>query len=87
MHSNVLLNLAGDRFHPEEDYVYLSFSLKLADNPGAMTKIVRGKIRDNAWPGEKTLLKCLIPHDTSGKPWRTWLSGLSVNSSIPGPAR
>jgi aldose sugar dehydrogenase len=57
-----LLDVAVDPFHPEEDWVYLSFSHKLADKPGAMTKIVRGKIRDNTWTDEETLFEA--PHST-----------------------
>ncbi|MBI1319581.1 MAG: c-type cytochrome [Candidatus Hydrogenedens sp.] len=57
-----LLDVAVDPEYPAEDWIYLSFSHELHDDPEekfqpAMTKVVRGKIRDNAWVDEQVVFE------------------------------
>ncbi|MGD1893377.1 MAG: PQQ-dependent sugar dehydrogenase [Cyclobacteriaceae bacterium] len=59
-----LLDVAIDPEYDQNGWVYLSFSHALddgADKPGAMTKIVRGKIEDNQWTNEEVVVEA--PHD------------------------
>ncbi len=59
-----LLDVAIDPEYDQNGWVYLSFSHALddgADKPGAMTKIVRGKIEDNQWTNEEVVFEA--PHE------------------------
>lgn len=62
-----LMDVAVDPDYKENGWIYLAFSHVLdkagkgEDRPGAMTKIVRGKIIDNTWTNEETLFEA--PHD------------------------
>ncbi len=61
-----LMDVAVDPNYKENGWVYLAFSHVLEkkkgeDRPGAMTKIVRGKIENNNWTNEETLFEA--PHE------------------------
>ncbi|MEM6841724.1 MAG: PQQ-dependent sugar dehydrogenase [Bacteroidota bacterium] len=59
-----LLDVAIDPEYDQNGWIYLSFSHALEDDeekPGAMTKIVRGKIENNRWTSEETVFEA--PHD------------------------
>ena len=59
-----LLDVAVDPDYDQNGWIYLSFSHALDDDeekPGAMTKIVRGKIEDNQWTSEETVFEA--PHE------------------------
>jgi len=59
-----MLDVAVDPEYDQNGWVYLSFSHALDDGeekPGAMTKIVRGKIENNQWTSEETVFEA--PHD------------------------
>jgi len=59
-----MLDVAVDPEYEQNGWVYLSFSHALDDDserPGAMTKIVRGKIEDNQWTNEEVVFEA--PHD------------------------
>ncbi len=62
-----LLDVAVDPNYNENGWIYLAFShvpdkpKKGEDRPGAMTKIVRGKIVDNTWTDEQVLFEA--PHE------------------------
>lgn len=60
-----LMDVAVDPEYSSNGWIYLSFS-HAVDNPGgdrpvSMTKIVRGKIKDNTWTDEQVLFEA--PHD------------------------
>lgn len=61
-----LMEVAIDPNYADNGYVYLSFShgipAKEGDRVLAMTKIVRGRIKDNAWTDEETVYEA--PHET-----------------------
>ena len=63
-----LLDVAIDPNHHDEGWIYLAYSHGLSetapdeDRPGAMTRIVRGKLRDHAWVDEQVLFEA--PHET-----------------------
>jgi glucose/arabinose dehydrogenase len=61
-----LMDVAVDPDYKENAWIYLAFSHVLdkkegEDRPGAMTKIVRGKIENNTWTNEETLFEA--PHE------------------------
>jgi glucose/arabinose dehydrogenase len=61
-----LLDVAVDPNYKENGWIYLAFSHVLdkkagEDRPGAMTKIVRGKIENNTWTNEQVLFEA--PHE------------------------
>jgi glucose/arabinose dehydrogenase len=59
-----LLDVAVDPEYDQNGWIYLSFSHALEDDaekPGAMTKIVRGKIEDNQWTNEEVVFEA--PHE------------------------
>ncbi len=59
-----MLDVAVDPDYDQNGWVYLSFSHVLDDGeekPGAMTKIVRGKIENNQWTNEETVFEA--PHE------------------------
>ena len=59
-----LLDVAVDPEYNQNGWVYLSFSHALddgSDKPGAMTKIVRGKIENNQWTNEEVVFEA--PHE------------------------
>ncbi len=62
-----LMDVAVDPNYKENGWIYLAFSHVLdkksgEDRPGAMTKIVRGKIENNTWTNEEVLFEA--PHET-----------------------
>jgi aldose sugar dehydrogenase len=61
-----LLDVAVDPNHSENGWVYLAYSHALetepGGRPGAMTRIVRGRIRDHAWVDQQVLYEA--PHET-----------------------
>jgi aldose sugar dehydrogenase len=62
-----MLDVAVDPDYAENGWVYLSYSHALpvaqgADRPAAMTRIVRGRIRDGAWTDEQVVYEA--PHET-----------------------
>lgn len=59
-----LLDVAVDPDYRNNGYVYLSYSHRKpgADNEAAMTRIVRGRIKQNAWVDEQVVFEA--PHDT-----------------------
>lgn len=62
-----LMDVAIDRNYPENGWIYLSYSHALKKKPeekrpGAMTRIVRGRIRDMNWVDEEVLYEA--PHET-----------------------
>lgn len=62
-----LMDVAIDPDYKENGWIYLAFSHVLdkkegEERPGAMTKIVRGRIKDNTWVDEETLFEA--PHET-----------------------
>jgi aldose sugar dehydrogenase len=61
-----LMDVAVDPEYIQNGWIYLAFSHVLdkkagEDRPGAMTKIVRGKIENNTWTNEETLFEA--PHE------------------------
>jgi len=61
-----LMDVAVDPEYIQNGWIYLAFSHVLdkkagEDRPGAMTKIVRGKIENNSWTNEETLFEA--PHE------------------------
>lgn len=61
-----LMDVAFDPNYKENGWIYLAFSHVLEkkeqdDRPGAMTKIVRGKIENNTWTNEEVLFEA--PHE------------------------
>ena len=61
-----LMDVAVDPDYKDNGWIYLSFSHVLdkkegEDRPGAMTKIVRGKIENNNWTNEETIFEA--PHE------------------------
>jgi len=57
-----LMDVAVDPDYSKNGWIYLAFSHVLEkkageERPGAMTKIVRGKIKDNTWVEEQTLFE------------------------------
>jgi len=56
-----LLDVTADPNYAENGWIYLSYSHLLPDGL-AMTRIVRGRIRDNAWVDQEVLFEA--PHDT-----------------------
>ncbi|HSO87484.1 MAG TPA: PQQ-dependent sugar dehydrogenase, partial [Draconibacterium sp.] len=61
-----LMDIAVDPNYKENGWIYLAFSHVLdkkagEDRPGAMTKIVRGKIENNTWTNEEVLFEA--PHE------------------------
>lgn len=59
-----LMDVAVDPEYDQNSWIYLSFSHALesgGDRAPAMTKIVRGKIRDNRWVEQQVLFEA--PHD------------------------
>jgi glucose/arabinose dehydrogenase len=61
-----LMDVAVDPDYKNNGWIYLAFSHVLdkkegEDRPGAMTKIVRGKIENNTWTNEETLFEA--PHE------------------------
>lgn len=61
-----LMDVAVDPDFAKNGWIYLAFSHVLEDDksnrPGAMTKIVRGKIENNTWTNEQVLFEA--PHET-----------------------
>ncbi|KAF0239266.1 MAG: glucose sorbosone [Prolixibacteraceae bacterium] len=62
-----LMDVAVDPDYSQNGWVYLAFSHVLdkkagEERPGAMTKIVRGKIENNTWANEQVLFEA--PHET-----------------------
>lgn len=62
-----LMDVAVDPNYKENGWIYLAFSHVLdkkegEERPGAMTKIVRGKIENNTWTNEQVLFEA--PHET-----------------------
>ena len=61
-----LLDVAVDPNYDENGWIYLAFSHVLKKDgegrPGAMTKLVRGKIKDNTWMDEQVIFEA--PHET-----------------------
>lgn len=62
-----LMEVAVDPDYTENGWIYLAFSHVLdkkagEERPGAMTKIVRGKIKNNTWTNEQVLFEA--PHET-----------------------
>jgi len=62
-----LMDVAVDPDYSENGWIYLAFSHALEkktgeERPGAMTKIVRGKIENNTWTNEQVLFEA--PHET-----------------------
>lgn len=61
-----LLDVAVDPNYDKNGWVYLAFSHVLRDDgagrPGAMTKLVRGKINNNTWTDEQVIYEA--PHET-----------------------
>jgi len=62
-----LLDVAVDPDYSQNGWIYLAYSHALsnvagAERPPAMTRIVRGKIRDNAWVDQQVLFEA--PHET-----------------------
>lgn len=61
-----LLDVAVDPEYDENGWIYLAFSHVLEEpgsgRPPAMTKLVRGKIENNAWTSEQVLFEA--PHET-----------------------
>ena len=62
-----LLDVAVDPDYSQNGWIYLAFSHVLdkkagEERPGAMTKIVRGKIENNNWTNEEVLFEA--PHET-----------------------
>jgi aldose sugar dehydrogenase len=61
-----LMDVAVDPDYSQNGWIYLAFSHVLdkkagEDRPGAMTKIVRGKIENNTWTNEQVLFEA--PHE------------------------
>ena len=61
-----LMDVAVDPDYTENGWIYLAFSHVLdkkagEERPGAMTKIVRGKIENNTWTNEQVLFEA--PHE------------------------
>jgi glucose/arabinose dehydrogenase len=61
-----LMEVAVDPDYSQNGWIYLAFSHVLdkkagEDRPGAMTKIVRGKIENNTWTNEQVLFEA--PHE------------------------
>jgi glucose/arabinose dehydrogenase len=61
-----LMDVAVDPDYSQNGWIYLAFSHVLdkkagEERPGAMTKIVRGKIENNTWTNEETLFEA--PHE------------------------
>lgn len=60
-----LMDVAVDPEYNQNGWIYLAFShvldKKAGDRPGAMTKIVRGKIENNTWTSEQVLFEA--PHE------------------------
>jgi glucose/arabinose dehydrogenase len=61
-----LMDVAVDPDYKENGWIYLAFSHALdkkegEERPGAMTKIVRGKIENNTWTNEQVLFEA--PHE------------------------
>ena len=62
-----LMDVAVDPDYSQNGWIYLAFSHVLdkkagEERPGAMTKIVRGKIENNTWTNEQVLFEA--PHET-----------------------
>jgi len=61
-----LLDVAVDPDYEQNGWIYLAFSHVLKDQgegrPPAMTKLVRGKIRNNTWTEEQVIFEA--PHET-----------------------
>lgn len=60
-----LLDVAVDPDYAHNGWIYLSYSHALetqGSRPGAMTRIVRGKIKDNIWTDQQVLYEA--PHDS-----------------------
>ncbi len=62
-----LMDVAVDPDYSENGWIYLAFSHVLkpeagSERPGAMTKVVRGKIKNNTWVDEETLFEA--PRET-----------------------
>lgn len=61
-----LLDVAIDPKHKDNGWVYLAYSHALEESgdnrPGAMTRIVRGRIKDNTWTDQQILYEA--PHET-----------------------
>jgi aldose sugar dehydrogenase len=62
-----LMDVAVDPEYSQNGWIYLAFSHVLdkkagEERPGAMTKIVRGKIENNTWTNEQVLFEA--PHET-----------------------
>lgn len=61
-----MLDVAVDPAYDENGWIYLAYSHLLpegdGERPPAMTRVVRGHIRDNAWVDEEVLFEA--PHDT-----------------------
>lgn len=62
-----LMDVAVDPDYGQNGWIYLAFSHVLdkkadEERPGAMTKIVRGKIENNTWTNEQVLFEA--PHET-----------------------
>lgn len=62
-----LMDVAVDPDYSQNGWIYLAFSHVLdkkagEERPGAMTKIVRGKIENNTWTNEEVLFEA--PHET-----------------------
>ena len=58
-----LLDVAVDPDYDDNGWVYLSYSHVLSGDdrrPGAMTRIVRGKIENNAWTGEEVIFEAPV---------------------------
>lgn len=57
-----LMDVAVDPEYPAEDWIYLSYSHALKTDPeekfaAAMTRIVRGRIKDNTWTDEQVIFE------------------------------
>jgi glucose/arabinose dehydrogenase len=62
-----LLDVNIDPEYPSNGWIYLAYSHALEkrpgeDRPGAMTRIVRGRIRDMKWTGQQVIYEA--PHET-----------------------
>ena len=58
-----LLDVTSDPDYPENGWIYLAYSHRLPENEDmAMTRIVRGRVKDNSWTDQQVLFEAKPEH-------------------------